>query len=438
MSEEKNILVVLPIGRDERYLKRVIKNNPGYNIIWKDNENFSYPFPDESFSLVEYTEKCSDFLESNQVDGIYYSHDLANLVAAVLCERHDIYGPSLEAMFLTNHKYYSRDNQPNAPWFSYLDLDTGECGCEDVKYPCYVKPTSLTMTLHQHQIHNEQDLEEILPELQADIPEKMRIYREFFDEYIDLDKYPLANKNMMVIEEFLEEFEQHCVEGWVGPEGELNVWAVSDHIYYPGLRKSIDCYATPTSLPADVRKKVVEYAKEAVRQHGIDAGFWNVEVFRVKGWEEEITATEVNGRAASVWYDLYYNTFGKDLSKAMLHLYSGEPEKCRKEAPDYKNSPRAGAQFHVITYGEGKAEELLDFNYIDSLDEPEIEVFYPRGSEVKQVETTGVWLARFELFGNNMVKLCKKADEIRENMLKKPELSPSPPEERKPFYQDLR
>ncbi len=436
-SEKKNIMVVLPTAREEKYLKPIVKENPRYNIEWMYDENFDYPFPEEEFSLVDYTEKCSEFIEENEVDGIYYSHDLANLVAGVLCDRHDIYGPTLESMFLTNHKYYSRDNQPNAPWFDYIDLDTGEWGEKEPTFPCYIKPTSLTMTLHQHRIDSQEELEEKLDEFRDDLTEKMALYREFFDEYVDTDKYPVASENIMVVEEEITDFDQFCVEGWIGEDGEPRVWAVTDHIYYPGKEKSIDVYATPTNLSDEEEKELIDYAKRAVKEHGIDAGFWNVEIFRVKNWEgDNLTATEVNGRAASVWYDLYYNTYDSDLAKAMLHLYAGEPEKCDEEAPDYHNFERSGGQFHVITYGEGKAEELLDFDYIESIDEPEIEVFYPRGSVVKQRETTGVWLARFELFGDDIVELCKKADEMRDNMLKKPELSPTAPD-REEFFQEF-
>ncbi len=435
----KRIMVVLPVGRDRNYLGRVEEKTDEYEIVWMDDDLFQYPFPEEGFSLVDYTEKCSDFIAKSQVDGLYYSHDLANLVAAELAERHDIYGPSLEAMFLTNHKYYSRKNQPNSPWVDYIDLDTGEWGENKPTYPCYIKPTSLTMTLHQHQVKSQEEMDRLLNEIRDDLTEKMSIYHEFFREYIDLDKYPLADKNIMVVEELIEDFEQHCVEGWIGEDGEINVWAVSDHIYYPGDRKSIDCYATPTCLTEEVHQEIVEYAKEAVRQHGIDAGFWNVEVWRVDdgSWDDNITATEVNGRAASVWYNLYYNTFDVNMAEAILHLCGGNEEKTAELAPDYYETERCGSQFHVITYGEGEAEEFLDHDYIDSVEEPEIEVFYPRGSTVKQKETTGVWLARFELFGDDMVELCEKADELRSNMLKKPEYSPTHPE-RKPFYEELR
>lgn len=109
----------------------------------------------------------------------------------------------------------------------------------------------------------------------------------------------------------------------------------------------------------------------------------------------------------------------------MTHLSCAEYQACLNEAPtDFLTSDRLGGQFHVITFGEGIASEFLDFDFIRRTEVPKIEVFVDETTEVKQTRTSGFWLARFELYGNSYQELSEKADELRQNLLKKPELSP--------------
>ncbi len=112
----------------------------------------------------------------------------------------------------------------------------------------------------------------------------------------------------------------------------------------------------------------------------------------------------------------------------MLYLSCGELDRCLEEAPhvDPAAPDRVGGQFHVITYGEGKASDFLDYEFIRSLKEPEVQIFVPEDYEIQQTRTSGFWLARFHIFGTDYNEICKEADALRAKMLKRPELSPQP------------
>ncbi|WP_340104211.1 ATP-grasp domain-containing protein [Rhodohalobacter sp. 8-1] len=412
----KNIQVILPTLRDREGLKSLGND---YKIHWMEDKDFNYPYPGAEFDLVKYTEQCSRYIEENHIDGIIYTHDLANLVAGVLCDRHDILGPTLESMFLTNHKYYSRRKETSSIWSDYIDLDTGKWGELDPVYPCYIKPPTLTMTLYQYRVDSQKEMDDIVEKLRAELPPLLQVYNSFFERYVDLDKYPLATKNIMVVEQLVEDSEQHCIEGWFDSNGNPYFWAESDEIYYPGDRKSIDVYTTPSLLPQDVLDKLKEYSLEIVKNHKIDRGFWNVEIWRRGDW---FTATEVNGRSASVWKDLYDGTYDVSLYKAMAYLCCGEDEKCLKESSNKSVANKVGGQFHVITYGEGKSEEFLVL--INEIEGTDIEVLAPEGTEIVQSGTSGYWLARFNLYGDSFNEIYHKAKEIREKLLLQPEKSP--------------
>ncbi|MFB6204956.1 MAG: acetyl-CoA carboxylase biotin carboxylase subunit family protein, partial [Haloglomus sp.] len=419
---QRDVLVALPTDRDRAALRGAPPAD--YQLHWVDDEDFAYPEPTPAFGMIDYTERCSRYVDRHDIDGVLYSHDIANLVAGVLCDRHDLPGPSLEAMFRTNHKYYSRQYQPESIWTDYIDLETGEWGDREPEFPCYVKPPLLTMTILQHAVDSPDELDTALNVIRREMPTWTDIFHEFFAEYLDTDQYPLATEDIVVVEKQMTDWTQHCVEGWVDPDGEIHVWAVSDQNYY-SERLAVDNYATPSRLPADTQQKLKEVAIGTVRRHGIEQGFWNVEIWRQ---DDEYTVTEINGRAASVWRTLYEGTFGSSIYDAVLHLSCNDGAQVAAEAPDITpgDPDRVGGQFHVVTFGEGAADELFDFAAARAMDQPDIEVFVDEDETIEQTRTSGVWLARFHLFGPDHDTILGRANEIRETLLKQPETSPEP------------
>ncbi|MFW5965279.1 MAG: ATP-grasp domain-containing protein [Halodesulfurarchaeum sp.] len=421
-SDGTDLIVVLPTERDREKLGGL---ETDYDLHWFEDENFDYPQPGPEFDMVDYTERASEYVEDEDIGGVVFSHDVANLVAGVLVDRHDLPGPSLEPVFLSDHKYYSRKNQPeaNTPWFDYIDLETGEWGEGDPHFPAYIKPPFLTMTLLQYRVENREDYEKAMETVQEELPKYTGPFKHFFETYVDTEKYPLASRETMLVEEPLEDWTQHCVEGWIDPDGEIHIWAISDHNYYDE-NLAIDNYSTPSTLSAEDQQTLIDVATDAIRQHGFEESFWNVEIFRLP---ERDIVTEVNGRTASVWEPLYQGAFGTSVYEGIMNLHAGRPELTADVAPDWTPEPsydNMGTQFHVITFGEGQAEEFVDFEYLESVEDTDIEVFVEPGDEIEQTRTSGFWLARFHLFGDDYDELLDRADEIRSGILKQPELSP--------------
>ena len=421
-GEARDLLVLLPTDRDREELDEVHEE---YELHWFEDEDFDYPQPGTDFDMVEYTERASEYVEEADIDGVLFSHDVANLVAGVLVDRHDLPGPGLEPVFLADHKYYSRKHQPNVPWFDYIDLETGEWG-EEPQFPAYVKPPYLTMTLLQYRVENREEYDDAMEIIERELPKYTSPFIDFFEAYVDTEAYPLATEETLLVEEPLEDWTQHCVEGWVDPDGELHVWAISDHNYYDDGSLAIDNYSTPSTLPADAQEELIDIATDAIRQHGFEQSFWNVEIFRLP---DRHVITEVNGRTASVWEPLYQGAFDTSVYEGIVHLHADRPERTEAVQPDWTPEPetdRMGIQFHVVTFGEGPAEDFFDFEYARSVPDTDVEIFVEPGEEIEQTRTSGFWLARFHLFGEDYDEMLARADEIRANMLKQPDLSPEP------------
>jgi hypothetical protein len=79
-----------------------------------------------------------------------------------------------------------------------------------------------------------------------------------------------------------------------------------------------------------------------------------------------------------------------------------------------------------VTYGEGRADEYLDFEYAESVPDTDVQIFVEPDEEITQTRTSGFWLARFHLFGEDYEEMLARADEIRGKMLTKPDESPEP------------
>ncbi len=174
MSATKNVMIVLPIPRDKTALEDI---KEGYRFYWMEDENFLYPSqrPKPEFDMIQYTERCSEYVKKNNIQAVLYSHDLANYVAGVLCERHNLPGPTLESMFLCNHKYYSRRAEVNPIWSDYIDLDTGAWGNQEPRFPCYIKPVILTRTRLQYTSHTPEELEREFLE-GGNVAQRRRVY----------------------------------------------------------------------------------------------------------------------------------------------------------------------------------------------------------------------------------------------------------------------
>ncbi|MEK8021262.1 MAG: hypothetical protein VSS75_030685 [Candidatus Parabeggiatoa sp.] len=418
--QKQDVFVVLPFSRDWQWLR---KYQDKYQFHWLKEPGFRSPTICPKFDLVKYVEKCSDYIRYHNIQAVLYSHDLASLVAACLCEKHGFIGPNVESMFLCLHKYYSRHQEIEPIWFDYIDFRSEDWQQKLIHYPCYIKPAFLIWTLLQYRIHSFSELEMALGTIKLELPSWFNTYYDFFNQYVDTRKYPLAVKDMMVVEELVTNASQHVVEGWATPDGTLHVWAVSDSNYYLGSALSIDNYSTPSRMPTHAQQEMIRHALEIVHRHGVTGGFWNVELW----WQEgKCKTTEVNGRSSSVWQNLYLGVYGKSLYQAMLHLSCGYLNELYLESPYSLRSDAlcVGGQFHVITYAEGLATELFDFEFIHSRADLKITLLIEENDWVFQTRTSGACLAYFELFGENYESICYEAETLRRRMVKQPDCSP--------------
>ncbi len=418
-----NILVVLPISHD-RHVLRAYEH--AYRFHWMDDPKFTYrqpnPYtPDPEFDLVQYTERCSAYISEHQIDGVLYSHDLASMVAGILCQRHGLPGPTFEATFLASHKYYSRCREHATIWFDHIDLASGRWGSGVPRFPCYLKPTNLMSSMLQFRINSQEELDAALLKIRPELRSWNSLFTRFFSEYVDLETYPLAAQNILLAEEFVENGSEYIVEGWSDASGTAHIWSMTDTVYFLDAPQTVDAYISPSRLSPEDRNRLREFSLQVVEAHGLRNGFWNVEVWIRDG---ELILTELNGRAASVWEPFHNGLYGKSIYRAMLSLCTGDLAACLEETPR-TDSPRVGGQFHLTTFAEGRAEEFFDFPRARALDTGQMVFCSEEHTITRQLRTRGFRLAMFYLFAPSMRELTDAALDLRARLTKRPEQSPS-------------
>jgi hypothetical protein len=215
----------------------------------------------------------------------------------------------------------------------------------------------------------------------------------------------------MLVEEFIDG-PQVTVEGWVY-QNQVHLWAITDTNTYPGTRV-IDNFSLPSRQPPHIQAQLAEHAAAAVRNIGLNNGFFNIEF-----WchEDSVTLTEINGRAATCFYNLYRNCLGACIYEAGLALAGGrEPT-----VPPAFNGT-VGAQCNFVTFGTGRAEHLIDFERARTV--PQLTLYVSEGDWVKPVSEFGFVLAQIDLFARSYTEIKEEIERLRRLLLKQPETSP--------------
>jgi hypothetical protein len=399
-----DVLVTCPSARDRKALTQI----PGYTFHLLDAQlNARTPSPE--CDILDYLERCRQYIRTHHIDAIYYSRDVADIVAAALCEEFGFPGPSVESVFLCLHKYYSRRNEPAPIRCQAIDLDDDHPPVTE--YPCYLKPPWLNLGILGFKLECPDDLRRALTVARREYHSWSPLYYPFFRQYIDLQKYPLAVRDIMLVEEFIDG-EQVTVEGWVY-QNQIHLWAITDTNTYPSTRV-IDNFSLPSQQPVHIQEQLAQQATAAIRNIGLNNGFFNIEF-----WchEDTVTLTEINGRAATCFYHLYRNCLEACVYEAGLALACG-----RNPALPPALNGTVGAQCNFVTFGTDRAENLLDFECARAI--PQLALYVSEGDWVKPVSEFGFVLAQIDLFGRSYAEIKEEVDRLRRMLLKQPETSP--------------
>jgi hypothetical protein len=391
------ILVVYPDTFDRASFARLAT----HDFLFFDDAP-SHWRPDPAFDPVDYLDRCLAFAKREKVDAVVSTHDLGDLIAAIVARELGLRGPSPEAVFLCLHKYYGRQREADPIRCTALPLFETP---PPIAYPAYFKPPWLKLGLLGFKLENDDDLRRALEVARAEYPAWSRQYAPLFARAVDIEKYPLAGADVMLIEEFIEG-PQVTVEGWVRG-GRVNIWAITDTNTYRGTRV-IDNFSLPSRWDGETQEAMARYAADAITRMGFDNGFFNAELWKTANG---LRLTEVNGRAAVCFAGLYHGALGANIFAAVADLACGAAGFSPPDGGLKAAAPRVAGQFNVLTFEEGRAADLVDF--AEAAKFPELGIYHEPETVIRPTSEFGAVLGQIELSGDSYEAIHQKAEEIR-------------------------
>ena len=354
------------------------------------------------FDPLAYLERCREAIREHHVDAVVSTHDLGDLIAAVLADEAGLPGPSPEAVFLCLHKLYGRRAERDPIRCQALLL--GE-PLPPLTYPAYLKAPWLKLGLLGFKLDSDDDARAAMDLARRELPAWTRQYYPLFAAAIDLAKYPLATTDMMLVEEFVEG-RQVTVEGW-SLEGDIQIWAMTDTNTFAGSRV-IDNFSTPSRVDGETAATLREKTIETIRAFGFDGGFFNIEFWLTA---DGVRLTEVNGRSAACFGGIYELALGADIFAAVADVACGRPPRALP-----RPGARVAGQFNVITFDDDLAGNLLDYDAARAI--PEFSAFRIASERVRPVSEFGVVLGQIEIAGDSYADIQTRAEGMRRTLLK--------------------
>ncbi|XP_078687877.1 uncharacterized protein LOC144919994 [Branchiostoma floridae x Branchiostoma belcheri] len=328
-------------------------------------------FPD----LLEYTDMLKDIVKREQVTGVVSRLDLETLVHAALSEEFPhIPGPTAESCFLAIHKFYSRTIlDPNPIPCEGLDLDSPTLeedtylALERVGLPAFLKPGLGTGSEAVCKISKKAELlpavlkmKEILTEAIYPYNPNIHKLRNFLARYLDTRKYPLAVRQVIVLEKYVNVKTKVTVDGYVH-DGKVEHLLTTESVYWPSRWDNAvghyhPCRAT-TQVKDDIVKAFVEVVERMVAS-GFDNQVLHGEFF-VKS-SGEVSLIEVNVGRLGLSH-LHACLSQGDPFRLQLQLVSGE------DVVPLQVSERPVFLGYIVPFSSGPAKDYIDFDQVDEI-----------------------------------------------------------------------
>ena len=426
----KEVLILGPRQQDYAALEKVKGTMDGYNFHFLEPPQpmvFGSTLPSKEFSRkLDYTgfvDKAVEYVHHNNISSIVFSIDSMAMIGAAVCQETGLPGPTFESEFLCLHKYYSRKTEPSNLWCECAFLShQGKTG--EVKFPCFMKPATLTGSLGIFKACNHSDLEKALVLYREHLPPLVQAWQPLFIRYLDLEQYPLAVTPVAVIEEFVDDGgKSHCLEGWADSQGAFHHWSTYDGISYTYQQENLVGFFIPSLEPPESIAAIVDHTSGVVENHGLKSVFFNVDLWK-RG--DRIDITEINGRCTPSTIGVYSKLYSSSIYRAMIYLACGEDEKCISESPCLKPPPvLQSGRFRWYTNRQGIAKELLDFSKARTIGEEE-EIYDVFGNRSKSFmlhveEDTwvppGTQLGTFVIFGPTRTELLERAKGVMSQLM---------------------
>jgi hypothetical protein len=411
-----NVLVISPRDLDLTHLN-AIREEELYRFYFSPTtiglDGFS-----NSLDILSYLDECRELIRVNQIHTIIATQDIPALIQTRLHQELDhllVYNrsESIESSLLCLHKYYTRKYIDLSPIpFHAFDLESDERELFDVPvpFPWIIKPCTTACSAEIHKVHDFNEAAILLPQLKEKIIQNNQYLKPFFRTYCNVNQYPLLDKDILLIEQYIPSITRCCVDGCVY-DGEILIWGISQVHSYPNRPESIADFIFPALIDEATQSVLEEEyvaVVERVIKYGFNRQFINVEFFVMENGEVELI--EVNARLSPVTTRLYRECLKNgDPYEVLLRMSANE----RPAKPVWNGL--YGVVFYVTTFLSGYTNEIIDFKKMESLSDIELRV--EPGRYLSPDKEIGISLASFNSIGESYDAMHEEAEIIRDSLL---------------------
>ncbi|MEX2670652.1 MAG: ATP-grasp domain-containing protein [Phycisphaeraceae bacterium] len=274
--------------------------------------------------LTEADETLRDFPGS--VDGIITHWDFpATELLPILCQRHNLPGPTLESVLKCGHKYWSRLEQSHCvpehtPHFQAVNPFSEDAFGIKLDYPFWIKPVKAFASSLGFKINSSHAFNEAIHIIRANI----RRIGEPFNQALRYAEIPgevdCVDGTCCIVENIIGG-RQGALEGYV-VNGEVHIHSALDMLREPG-RSSFYCFFYPSQLPTFVLDQVEDATRRFVKHVGLDNTVFNIEFF----WDEKagrIWLIEINPRMSQSHTHFFTQVDGASNHQIAVALAQGQ------------------------------------------------------------------------------------------------------------------
>jgi hypothetical protein len=245
------------------------------------------------------------------------------LCAALVAEKMQWPGTSVEAVLACQHKLYAREVlervAPEANiTFRRLEAAYDADIPEGLDYPTFVKPVKAAFSVLATTVHSQQALFDYTRFSRRELWIIRHLVEPF--EKIVRKRLPGAGTaHSLMLEERLRG-RQYCLDGYCF-DGNVCRLGVVDAIMYPGTDAFMR-WDYPSLLPEKLQKNAEAIAARFLQEVGFTHGFFNME-FAVDEQSGQLKVIEFNPRMAAQFSDLHARVEGIKLHEMAIALSQG-------------------------------------------------------------------------------------------------------------------
>ncbi|XP_035657758.1 uncharacterized protein LOC118403257 [Branchiostoma floridae] len=433
-SSRRDVFVLIPFHDVDQEKAEVLRRCPDVQV-----KDVIFSNIDDNETLLEYTERVKKVVTERDINIILPTSDLSTFVhAAITKDFPHIPGPSVESCFLAFHKAYTRqylDPTENPPPYDVVDLnsptmleDAGRA-LKKVGLPAFVKPAAGSDTFGVRKLKSLEDLMLALQDLKAMgdknpnfIPSPgAAFFRDYFKLYLDVEKYPLALRDVAIVEPYLDALANCTVDGCVVDKRVVH-WPITDQIRFDDQDAKFAAAISPSSEPEDVQarmREVYDGVMDRMVRFGFNHGFTNIEVFKMK--DGQLRLCEVNARGSKQLQTIYKASHS-NVNQDYVYLTAGSG--IRPVLPT--ETGRYGIAYPVRFRVLDRPGNLVHFDQIEKLkQDPDANIRLVAGPDddvTSFAGSAGNHFMYLHTYGDTREAMIRKMADVLQVIVKKPEL----------------